>query len=60
MSSVIMNAAVSTTGSTAQCGGRSGVCSARPRTVGCHLYKACPKLGVAARSELPDVLRDEG
>jgi DNA-binding CsgD family transcriptional regulator len=31
-----------------------------PRTVGYHLYKAYPKLGVAARSELPDLLYDEG
>jgi DNA-binding CsgD family transcriptional regulator len=30
-----------------------------PRTVGYHLYKAYPKLGVAARSELPDVLYDQ-
>jgi len=30
-----------------------------PRTVGYHLYKAYPKLGVAARSELPDLLYDE-
>jgi DNA-binding CsgD family transcriptional regulator len=29
-----------------------------PRTVGYHLYKAYPKLGVAARSELPDLLCD--
>jgi DNA-binding CsgD family transcriptional regulator len=29
-----------------------------PRTVGYHLYKAYPKLGVAARSELPDLLYD--
>jgi DNA-binding CsgD family transcriptional regulator len=31
-----------------------------PRTVGYHLYKAYPKLGVAARSELPDLLCDQG
>jgi DNA-binding CsgD family transcriptional regulator len=30
-----------------------------PRTVGYHLYKAYPKLGVAARSELPPLLDDE-
>jgi ATP/maltotriose-dependent transcriptional regulator MalT len=30
------------------------------RTVGYHLYKAYPKLGVAARSELPGLLYDEG
>ena len=30
-----------------------------PRTVGYHLYKAYPKLGVAARSELPALLYDE-
>jgi DNA-binding CsgD family transcriptional regulator len=29
-----------------------------PRTVGYHLYKAYPKLGVAARSELPTLLDD--
>jgi DNA-binding CsgD family transcriptional regulator len=29
-----------------------------PRTVGYHLYKAYPKLGVAARSELPPLLDD--
>jgi DNA-binding CsgD family transcriptional regulator len=29
-----------------------------PRTVGYHLYKAYPKLGVAARSELPALLDD--
>ena len=28
-------------------------------TVGYHLYTAYPKLGVAARSELPDVLYDQ-
>jgi DNA-binding NarL/FixJ family response regulator len=27
-----------------------------PRTVGYHLYKAYPKLGVSARSELPTLL----
>jgi DNA-binding CsgD family transcriptional regulator len=27
-----------------------------PRTVGYHLYKAYPKLGVSARSELPALL----
>jgi DNA-binding CsgD family transcriptional regulator len=31
-----------------------------PRTVGYHLYKAYPKLGVAARSELPALLSDAG
>ena len=31
-----------------------------PRTVGYHLYKAYPKLGVSARSELPALLYDEG
>jgi len=30
-----------------------------PRTVGYHLYKAYPKLGVAARSELPALLDDD-
>jgi DNA-binding CsgD family transcriptional regulator len=30
-----------------------------PRTVGYHLYKAYPKLGVAARSELPDLLYND-
>jgi DNA-binding CsgD family transcriptional regulator len=30
-----------------------------PRTVGYHLYKAYPKLGVAARSELPDFVYDQ-
>jgi DNA-binding CsgD family transcriptional regulator len=30
-----------------------------PRTVGYHLYKAYPKLGVAARSELPDLIYDD-
>ena len=30
-----------------------------PRTVGYHLYKAYPKLGVAARSELPQLLYDQ-
>jgi DNA-binding CsgD family transcriptional regulator len=29
-----------------------------PRTVGYHLYKAYPKLGVAARSELPALIDD--
>jgi DNA-binding CsgD family transcriptional regulator len=29
-----------------------------PRTVGYHLYKAYPKLGIAARSELPALLDD--
>jgi DNA-binding CsgD family transcriptional regulator len=30
-----------------------------PRTVGYHLYKAYPKLGVAARSELPGLIYDD-
>ena len=30
-----------------------------PRTVGYHLYKAYPKLGVAARSELPELIYDD-
>jgi DNA-binding CsgD family transcriptional regulator len=30
-----------------------------PRIVGYHLYKAYPKLGVAARSELPGQLNDD-